>query len=158
MSGPTDDVARTELALPRRGPVDERLIRAAVLALALLVMLAVVAVGLALAAKDNEDERQVLAAIGAPPRTLRRVGALRAVLLVALAGVIALPAGLLPAAAIHAASTTSAWDQRSFAVDPTSLLFVVVLVPAIAGLVVWAAGGLRDLTRPKRPDTFSFGE
>jgi putative ABC transport system permease protein len=158
VSGPVDDVARTELAVPADDPVDERLVRAAVLAAVLLVMLAVVAVGLALAAKDNEDERQVLAAVGAPPRTLRRVGALRAVLLVALAGAIALPAGLLPAAAIHAASTTDEWDQRTFAVDPSSLLFVVVLVPAVAGLLVWAAGGLRDLTRPTRPDTFGFGE
>jgi putative ABC transport system permease protein len=158
VSGPVDDVPRTELAVPADDPVDEGMIRAAVLAAVLLVMLAVVAVGLALAAKDNEDERQVLAAIGAPPRTLRRVGALRAVLLVALAGVIALPAGLLPAAAIHSASTAGEWDQRTFAVDPASLLFVVALVPAIAGLVVWATGALRDLTRPRRPDTFSFGE
>lgn len=158
LSAPSGDVSRTELSLSNPESFDERLVRAAVLAFALLVMLAVVGVGLALAAKDNEDERQVLAAIGAPPRTLRRVGALRAVLLVALAGLIAVPAGLLPAAAIHAASTTSRWDQRTFAVDPVSLLFVLVLVPAVAGLLVWATGGLRDLTRPRRPDTFSFGE
>jgi putative ABC transport system permease protein len=155
---PPDATPRTDLGLPGRDPVDEALIRAAVLAGVLLVMLAVVAVGLALAAKDNEDERQVLAAVGAPPRTLRRVGALRAVLLVALAGVIALPAGLLPAAAIHSASTAATWDERTFAVDPTSLVFVVVLVPAIAGLVVWLAGSVRDLARPRRPDTFSFGD
>lgn len=47
-------------------PISPAQVRAAVLAASLLLVLAVVAVGLALAAKDSEDERQVLVAVGAP--------------------------------------------------------------------------------------------
>ncbi len=45
--------------------------------IAALLVAAVIVIGLALAAKDGEDETTVLRAVGASPRVLRRVGALR---------------------------------------------------------------------------------
>ncbi|MEJ7585259.1 MAG: FtsX-like permease family protein [Acidimicrobiales bacterium] len=142
---------------PEAAPVSPALIKAGVLAGALLLVLAVVAVGLALAAKDSEDERQVLTAVGAPPRTLRRTGALRAVLLVLVAGLISTPAGLLPAAAIVAAADVSD-DPAPFRPDLWTVLFVVILVPALVGMITWSGGRVRDLVRPRRPDVFAFGE
>jgi putative ABC transport system permease protein len=132
-------------------------VRAGALGVALLFVLAVVAVGLALAKQDGEDEAQVLVAVGAPPRTVRRTAALRAVLLVLVAGVISVPAGLLPAAAIVA--TTEEYGRRAaFRPDPWAVLFALVVVPAIVGLVTWSGGRLRDLVRPARPDVFAFGD
>jgi putative ABC transport system permease protein len=132
-------------------------IRAGVLVAALLLVLAVVALGLALAARDTEDESQVLVAVGAPPRTLRRTAALRAVLLVLVAGVISVPAGLLPAAAVIA--TTEEYGRRTaFRPDLWTVLFALVVVPAIVGLVTWSGSRLREAFRPTRPATFAFGD
>lgn len=138
-------------------PISPAQVRAAVLAASLLLVLAVVAVGLALAAKDSEDERQVLVAVGAPPRTLRRSGALQAVLLVLVAGIISIPAGLLPAAAIVAAADVEG-DRAVFRPDLSTVLFAVVLVPVLVGIITWSGSRLRDLVRPKRPDVFAFGD
>jgi hypothetical protein len=145
------------ISSPPDPEVSPALVRAIVLGVVLVLMLAVVGVGLALAAKDDEDERQVLAAIGAPPRILRRVGALRAVLLVVLAAILAIPAGLLPAGAIwQAADSGSSGDH--FALDWPTIAFLVLVVPLATGLIVWAASRVRDLVRPARPDTFLFGD
>jgi len=138
-------------------PISPAQVRAAVLAASLLLVLAVVAVGLALAAKDSEDERQVLVAVGAPPRTLRRSNALRAVLLVLIAGIISIPAGLLPAAAIVAAADVNN-DPAVFRPDLLTVLFAVVLVPVLVGIITWFGGRLRDLVRPKRPNVFAMGD
>ncbi len=134
------------------------LIKAGLLAVSLALVLAVVAVGLALAAKDSEDERQVLLAVGARPKTLRRLGALRAVLLVLVAVILSVPAGLLSAAAIVAASEADPDRQPAFRPDGWGLLFVTVLLPVGVGLATWLGGRLRDAVRPARADVFAFGE
>lgn len=131
--------------------------RALALALAFALVAAVVAIGLSLAARDSEDERRVLTAVGAAPRTLRRVAALRAAMLVAAAAVVAVPAGLLPAAAIVEAATAPGAD-RALRVDGPALLFVVVGAPLLVGSAVSAAAVVRDRLRPPRPDAFGFGE
>ena len=153
-------VVRLPLHCPSEPPpLTEDQIKALLLAFATLLVLAVVAVGLALAAQDEAEERQILEAVGAPPRTVRRATALKAGLLVFIAGALAVPAGLLPAATIVAATTPDAgggdWRLR---VDAPSLLLVLVVVPLVAGLVTWAGGRLRSWVRPKRPDVFAFGE
>lgn len=129
--------------------------RGALLGLSLLLVLAVVAVGLALAAKDSEDERLVLSATGAPPRVLRQVGTRRATLLVLAAGVIAVPAGLLPAGAIVAAAADR---TEAFRLDPWSLAFVVVGLPAVVGACTALGARLHDAVRPSRPDVFALAE
>ncbi len=154
-TGPVTQVLISTSEAP--APISPAQVRAAVLGASLLLVLAVVAVGLALAAKDSEDERQVLVAVGAPPRTLRRSNALRAVLLVLIAGIISIPAGLLPAAAIVAAADVES-DRAVFRPDLSTVLFVVVVVPVLVGIITWTGSRLRDLVRPKRPDAFAFGD
>lgn len=153
---PEEIHTEANISYPSREDFSPALIRAIVLVAVFVLMLAVVAIGLALAGKDSDDERQVLAAIGAPPRTLRRVGALRGVLLVGIAVLLAIPAGLLPAAAILEASDTTA--RQHLALDWPTIGFLVVAVPLVTGTVVWIAGRIRDLVKPMRPDTFAFGE
>jgi putative ABC transport system permease protein len=145
----------SDINVPDGEEVSAALIRAGVLGGVFLLMLAVVAVGLALAGKDSEDERQVLAAIGAPPRTLRRVGALRGVLLVAIAVLLAVPAGVLPAWAIVEAANNAG---ERLALDWPTLGFLLVVVPVATGLIVWFTSRVRDVVKPARPDTFAFGE
>ena len=141
---------------PRDDSVSRALVRVAILAGSLLLILAVVAVGLALAARDSEDERQVLAATGAPPRVLRRIGTRRAVLLVATAVAIAVPAGLLPAGAVVAAAADG--SSEGFRLDLWSLGFVVAVLPLAVGVVTAAGGRIRDARRVDRPDVFAFAE
>lgn len=146
-----------DVQLPTRDDsVSRALVRAAILAGSLVLILAVVAVGLALAARDSEDERQVLAATGAPPRVLRQIATRRAVLLVATAIAIAVPAGLLPAGAIVAAAADG--NNETFRLDPWSLVFVVAVLPLAVGVVTAAGGRLRDARRAGRPDIFAFSD
>jgi hypothetical protein len=128
--------------------------RAVVVGLSLLFVLAVVAVGLALAARDSEDERQILSAVGASPRTLRRVGALRGVLLTLTGAALAVPAALLASAAIVAVSDA----ENGFRVDWWAVFFVVAVVPLVVGGVALVGGRIRDTFRPVRPDVFAFSE
>jgi putative ABC transport system permease protein len=154
-TGPT-----VSLLLPAESPMlSPGRVKALLLGGVFVLILAVVAVGLALAAKDSEDERQVLVAVGASPRTLRRTAVLRAVLLVLVAGVISTPAGLLPAAAIVAATPESRYaNELTFRPDPWTVLFALFIVPAAVGLATWSGGRLRDLVRPARPEAFAFGD
>src|SRR5690606_15627327 len=71
---------------------------------ALVVAGLVVAAGLALAAADARDERDVLTVVGAGPGALVRAAGARAWLLAGLGAVMAVPFGLLPVAvyvAVH---------------------------------------------------------
>jgi predicted lysophospholipase L1 biosynthesis ABC-type transport system permease subunit len=132
-------------------------IKALLMAAAALIVLAVVAVGLALAAQDEAEERQILEAVGAPPRTVRRATALKAALLAFIAGALAVPAGLLPAAAVVAAAEDR---DRNWELTPDvpSIVLVLVVVPLLAGTATWVGGRLRAAVRPKRPDVFAFGD
>jgi hypothetical protein len=146
-------------------PLGPGQVRAIGYGVVLVLVGAVVAVGLALAAKDNEDENQVLIAVGAAPRVVRRVGALRAGLLVASATVIAVPAGLLAAWAMVAASGQHVYSTATGAVrslgnglhpDWITLGFVGVGLPLGVMAVALFGGWLRDVVRRPRPDVFAF--
>jgi hypothetical protein len=120
----------------------------------------VVAIGLGLAAKDAEDERQVLSAVGASPRTLRRVGALRASLLVATASVIAVPTGIFCAWVINLAIGSDIYEPatpRGFRLDVPTLAFLLA-VPVVVALIGLGWNGVRDLLRPTRPESLAFGD
>jgi len=137
-------------------------IRAIGYALLLRLIGAVVAAGLALAAKDSEDEARVLTAVGAPPRTVRRVGALRAGLLVATATMIALPAGLLPAWAIIIASRDDPFIDGARALpvhlDYVTLGVLVVAIPLAVMAVALGGAWLRDHARRPRPLVFALAD
>ena len=142
------DVPSDEPRVPRA------LVEAGIVLAALLLVLAVAAVGLAMAAEDSEDERQVLAAVGAPPRTLRQIGARRALLLTLIGAVLAVPTGLLPAVTVVAASTGPA-DGRQLHVDLWAIAFVLVALPLATAAGAAASGRLRDTFRPPRPDSLA---
>jgi ABC-type antimicrobial peptide transport system permease subunit len=71
------------------------------------VALAVVAAMVALAQAEARTERRTLVAVGASPAALRGTAAATAGLLALLGGVLAVPAALLPPAAVEAATSTA---------------------------------------------------
>ena len=111
----------------------------ALLAIAALLTLAVVASGLALSAAEGKADDTMLVALGADPTARRRFRATQAGLLVATAGLLAIPAGLIPAAVIIHNN-----DAMLFAVPWTAGAIVLIALPAAA------AGGAWLLTRPAR--------
>jgi putative ABC transport system permease protein len=134
----------------------------------LLLVGAVVAIGLALAARDDREEARVLSAVGAPPRVLRRVASLKAALLVVTAVAIAVPTGLLVASSIVAARWSNLIDvydgyhgippSRTVHVDGPTLVFVVLVAPVATLLATQFLGWLRDVVRRPRPDVFVFAD
>jgi hypothetical protein len=103
------------------------------------VALAVVAARVGLARAEAGPKRLALFAVGASPAVLRRTAA-AAALLALLGAALAVPAGLLPVAAIYAASPTLTPLQVPWA----GLAVATLLVPLLA-----AAGGA-TLTRTGR--------
>jgi len=111
--------------------------------MALLFALFVVAVGLALAAAETRDERDVLAALGAAPRTVRRANGCKAFLLTLLGGAVAVPVGLLPVAV---SSRLAEDDTLSLVVPWRTIALLVVAVPLLAAAVTAAATAAAALT------------
>ena len=62
----------------------------------LLFALSVTGVAVALGEAESRPEQRTLLALGADPRVRRRIAAARAAVIALLAGVLAVPAGLLP--------------------------------------------------------------
>jgi putative ABC transport system permease protein len=121
-------------------------------AIALAFALLVLAEGLALAAVETSDERDVLAALGAAPRTLRRTSGTKAFLLTVLGGAIALPVGLLPVAVVGRLG-----DSDSTVVFPwTTVALLLVAVPVVAALVTSTATRAALRFRPVRVSTATF--
>ena len=93
------------------GPVPLAAIQGIVIGIVLALILLVVAIGLALAATESRDERDVLVAVGARPRTIRSLAGSKA-LIITLTGVaLAIPTGLIPtagAAMVHSPSMAPA--------------------------------------------------
>ena len=117
---------------------------------ALLFILAVVAVGLALSAAESRDERDVLLAVGAPPRSMRRVAAQKAVLLTAAGGVLDVPTGFLPVAVVLAQVTN----------EPIRFPWLVAAgcvaaVPILVGAITLAGSALAQRVRPVRMSTLA---
>ena len=133
--------ADTEIRFAGNSPPQgiSRGIDEALLAIAALLTLAVVASGLALSAAEGKADDTMLVALGADPTSRRRFRATQAGLLVATAGLLAIPAGLIPAAVIIHND-----DAMLFAVPWTAATIVLIALPAAA------AGGAWLLTRPAR--------
>jgi hypothetical protein len=70
------------------------------------------------------------------------------------AALIAVPAGLLPAAAIVAAEA----GNHQFRVDLVVVGFLLLVMPAVVALAAAVCGRLRDVLRPSRPDVFAFSD
>lgn len=147
---------RLEVWLPdRSNALSAAMRRALLFAAVVAVLLAVVFVGLALAAKDSEDERQVLSAVGARPAVLRWMAAARAWVLTTAGVLIAMPAGLAGAYAIIEADNPT---RGGFRVDVAAVLTLAVLFPLIASAAVLVGTRARDAIRRPLPDHFLFAD
>jgi putative ABC transport system permease protein len=134
---------------------------------ALAFVLVVVAIGLLLGRAESRDERDVLDALGARPRTERRIAAVQAVALAMGGGLIGVVAGWVPMAAVFRAvqedryvGVLSSTSREVTALYPFirfpwgTAVGVAVLIPIVAGAVAWAATALAQRTRPLRSAVF----
>ena len=126
--------------------------RAVILGGVLLLTLLVVAIGLSLASAEGRDERNVLAAVGATPASLRRQASARAAVL-ALGGIVlGIPTGFVPAWMLD-----SLLDARN-AISTEPLRFpwhvtaaLVVVVPLLVAGAAWIGSGVGQRVRPPTP-------
>lgn len=109
----------------------------ALVAGALLISLLVLAIALALSAAESRGDQRALLEVGADPDVRRRIAAGRAAVLTGLSGLLAVPAGLTPAAGLLMSS-----PRLGLVVPWAAVATVVLVMPAIAVL------GAYLLTRP----------
>lgn len=117
--------------------------RMVILALVLLFALSVTAIAIALGEAESRPEQRSLLAIGADPRLRRRIAASRAAVLALLAGVLAVPAGLLPVWGIFAS------HGSTLAVPTIEIVGAALALPILAVVSSWL------LSRPI-PDWHAF--
>ncbi len=126
--------------------------RLVILGAVVLISLLVVSIGLALAAAEGRDERNVLAVVGATPASIRRQASARAAVL-ALSGIaLGIPTGFLPAwvlySTLNSGSAISTEPLRFPWLVAGSLL---VLVPVLVAGVAWVGAGVGQRFRPPTP-------
>ncbi|HEV7807007.1 MAG TPA: FtsX-like permease family protein [Solirubrobacteraceae bacterium] len=109
-----------------------------------VLILAVVAAGLALSVAEGRSDDTMLVALGAAPATRRRLRATQAAMLVGLGGALAVPAGLIPAAVIILNGNDVRGDPLRYAVPWPTIALVLLALPAAAAAGAWL------LTRPGR--------
>jgi putative ABC transport system permease protein len=127
------------------------LLDATALAAALLLTLMVVAIGLSLAATESRDERDVLLAVGATPRTMRSVAATKAVVLTAGAATLAIPTGFLPVLVVLKA----AHDDNQIAFPWLTALGLLIIIPIIAGVAALLTSAAAQRLRPVHMSTLT---
>lgn len=120
-------------------------VNALIIAVAVLLTLLIVAVGLALSATESRDERDVLVAVGARPRTLSRVAGAKAVVLAGTGVLLGVPTGYLPMWVVY---RTVDGYPASAGFPWVAVGLIVVAVPLVAGLVAWAASSIARRVRP----------
>ena len=133
-----------------QGPVPLAAIQGIVIAIVLALTLLVVAIGLALAATESRDERDILVAVGARPRTIRSLAGSKALIMTLTGVALAIPTGLIPTYAV-----TQAVDDP-FQLPWLALAGLLLAIPLIAGATSWAASTLTQHFRPVQMSNFSF--
>jgi putative ABC transport system permease protein len=131
-------------------PVPVALMNGLIVAAAVLLTLLVVAIGLSLSATESRDERDVLVAVGAPPRTLSRVAGAKALVLAATGVALAVPTGYVPTWVLY--RTT---DETRVPFPWLTVGLIVLVVPVVAGLAAWATSGVARRFRPVRMSTLA---
>lgn len=126
--------------------------RLVILGAVVLLSLLVVSIGLALAAAEGRDERNVLAVVGATPASMRRQASARASVL-ALSGIaLGIPTGFLPAWVLYSVLNA----DSSISVEPLRFPWLVVgsllvIVPLLVAGVAWTGSGIGQRLRPPTP-------
>jgi putative ABC transport system permease protein len=131
-------------------------VAAVLLAVATVATLAVVGLGLSLSAAETRDERDVLAAVGAPPRSLRRLAAAKAVALAVSGTVVGIPLGFIPTALV--VKVAFAGQHRPLAaVFPWAQVgMLLVIVPVVAAVATLVASAVALRFRPVTASSMSF--
>jgi len=125
--------------------LEDGVMEGAAAGVALLLALFVVGAMLGLSGAESRDERHLLAAVGAAPRTLRRASARKAVLLTLLGGLLAVPVGYLPVVVLTRADGATGMPL----VFPwRAVALLVVGVPLVVGLLTRFGSGLGRRWRP----------
>jgi putative ABC transport system permease protein len=140
---------------PRDHGLSPSAVRRIMLAIVVAIALLVLAMSLALSAAETRDERDVLVALGAPPRTMRAVAAWKAALLSWAGAAVAIPTGFIPVAFVYLAVARA--DERANLVFPWSTaLILLVAAPLIAALVAAIGSGIAQRIRPTKMSTFAL--
>jgi putative ABC transport system permease protein len=139
---------------PASSGISANIVQQIVLAIVVFIALLVLAMSLALSAAETRDERDVLVALGAPPRTMRGVAGWKAGLLAMTAAVIAVPTGFIPVAFAFWASVHSG-DQAHLRFPWVTVLELVILAPLIAALVAAIGSTIAQRVRPTQMSTFA---
>jgi putative ABC transport system permease protein len=105
--------------------------RLVLIVLVLLFAVSVTAIAIALGEAESRPEQRSLLALGADPRLRRRIAAARAAVLALLAGLLAVPAGLLPMWGIF---TSRGSD---LAIPTLEIAGAVLVLPLLAVLSAW---------------------
>ena len=113
---------------PQRADASFRIL---LVVLALLFAVSVTGVAIALGEAESRPEQRTLLALGADPRLRRRLVASRAATLALLAGILAVPAGILPAWGLLASL------NQPVAVPMLEIAAAVLALPGIAVLGSW---------------------
>ena len=136
-------------------PNDNRVvIQFAISVVATLLTLVVVGIGLSLSAIESRDERDVLSAIGAPPRVLRSVAARKALLMAAAGALVAVPAGLVPVFVVLYVEENSDRSISDIITIPWLTLGALVIgVPLVAAASTTVASAIAQRVRPTTMST-----
>jgi putative ABC transport system permease protein len=113
---------------PQRPDASFRLL---LIALALLFAVSVTGIAIALGEAESRPEQRTLLALGADPGLRRRIAASRAAVLALLAGVLAVPAGLLPTWGVLVSL------HQPFAVPTLEIVAAIAALPLVAVLGAW---------------------
>ena len=105
--------------------------RLLIIGLVLLFAVSVMGIAIALGEAESRPEQRSLLAIGADPRLRRRIAASRAAVMALLAGLLAVPAGLLPIWGIFVSRGST------LAVPTIEILGAVVVLPVLAVVSSW---------------------
>ena len=132
------------------------LVTAAIIGVATLLSLGVVALGLSLSAAETRDERDVLAAIGARPRALRRLAGAKAAVLSSTGTLIGIPLGFIPVVVVTRAASLDRFEPISPVFPWLQVGLLVIVVPVIATLATIAASGIALRVRPVTASTMAF--
>ena len=136
--------------------IDSSLVEALIAGGVLVVSLLIVAIGLSLMAAEGKEERDVLVSVGASPRTLASLAALRAWLLTTCAVLLALPVGLVPVTLVLNAGRSPSSNNYGDVVLPLRTIGFLMLVPFVTYAATHALTTCARLIRPVRMSNFAF--
>jgi predicted lysophospholipase L1 biosynthesis ABC-type transport system permease subunit len=112
-------------------PRPDQSFRVLLVGLALLFAVSVTGVAIALGEAESRPEQRSLLALGADPQLRRRIVASRAAVVALLAGILSVPAGLLP---VWGLSTSV---KLPFAVPALEIAGAILALPGVAVLGAW---------------------